>query len=68
MRNVNDTSPTDMVVDHSEDSRELVWLYLTQLGYHVIEAANGARSCGDSKRRAHGVDSDGHYHASLSRP
>jgi CheY-like chemotaxis protein len=41
MNNVNNTSPTVMVVDDSEDIRELVWLHLTQLGYRAIEAANG---------------------------
>ncbi len=30
-----------MVVDDSEDIRELMRMYLTHLGYSVIEAANG---------------------------
>jgi len=30
-----------MVVDDSEDIRELVRLLLTKLGYRVVEAANG---------------------------
>ena len=32
---------TIMVVDDSEDIRELMRVYLTHLGYRVIEAANG---------------------------
>ena len=32
---------TIMVVDDSEDIRELMRIYLTHLGYKVIEAANG---------------------------
>ena len=35
------TRPTIMVVDDSEDIRELVRVQLTHLGYRVIEAANG---------------------------
>lgn len=39
--NTTETRPTVMVVDDSEDIRELLRLLLTQLGYRVIEAANG---------------------------
>jgi CheY-like chemotaxis protein len=35
------TRPTVMVVDDSEDIRELVRVQLTILGYRVLEAANG---------------------------
>jgi CheY-like chemotaxis protein len=36
-----ETRPTVMVVDDSEDIRELLRLQLTHLGYRVIEASNG---------------------------
>src|SRR5918997_1078107 len=36
-----DTRPNVLVVDDSEDIRELVRLQLTHLGYRVTEAANG---------------------------
>jgi CheY-like chemotaxis protein len=39
--NTTETRPTVMVVDDSEDIRELVRLQLTRLGYRVIEASNG---------------------------
>ena len=33
--------PTVMVVDDSEDIREVLRMQLTHLGYQVIEASNG---------------------------
>lgn len=36
-----ETGPTVMVVDDSADIREVVRFQLTQLGYQVVEAANG---------------------------
>jgi CheY-like chemotaxis protein len=38
--NTTQTRPTILVVDDSEDIRELVRLQLTRLGYRVVEASN----------------------------
>jgi CheY-like chemotaxis protein len=38
---MTEAHPTIMVVDDSEDIRELVRLQLMQLGYRVVEATNG---------------------------
>jgi CheY-like chemotaxis protein len=39
--NTTETRPTVLVVDDSEDIRELMRVQLTILGYRVVEASNG---------------------------